>query len=302
MASCQRYLPVILLLLGLASTGRAIDSPASEPAESAAPARQELEFDRPAGDPSIRQPPGWVDASDRAVTPPFVESDVVVAIDYSTLALLASGLDVDQDGVVGRNRSLVSERNGLLSPARFWTTDPGDTVRALQLRVAQDLVARLAARRNNVGLTSFTLREARQGTSVPRHRDKPEVLVPVGAPAAVLAALADFPPPRERRRSDLGRLLERAAQLLDVAAASNVEARRPREILLLYIGEPSAPDGIYWSSRRALECAADLGERGIAVWGIPIRPGEVGYLDELTRRSGGQVIPLDQLDRRFGAL
>jgi Mg-chelatase subunit ChlD len=71
---------------------------------------------------------------------------------------------------------------------------------------------------------------------------------------------------------------------------------------LFYLGEPSAPDGIHWSSRRALERADELGERGIAVWGIPIRPGEVGYLNELTRRSGGRVIPLDQLDTRFGAL
>jgi hypothetical protein len=38
------------------------------------------------------------------------------------------------------------------------------------------------------------------------------------------------------------------------------------------------------------------------VWAIPFRPEEVGYLDELTRRSGGRVIPLDQLDTRFGAL
>jgi hypothetical protein len=297
MESCQRYV-LLILLLGLVSSGRANDSRAAEPA---APARQEIEIDRPAPDQHIRQPLPFVEVSGPAVTPPFFASDVVIVIDNSTLSLVASGIDVDQDGVVGRNRNEATEKSGLPTPGQFWTTDPGDTLHALQLRVARALVPRLAARQNNVGLTSFTLRAAPLGPSTSRLTDQPEVLVPVGAPGAVLAALADFPPAQERRRTDLSRLLERAAQLLDVAA-SNAEATRPRAILLLYLGKPSAPDGIHWSSLRALERADELGERGIAVWAIPFRPEEVGYLDELTRRSGGRVIPLDQLDTRFGAL
>jgi hypothetical protein len=264
MESCRRYVSVILLL-GLASSGPANGSLATE-----------------------------------AAARPFFASDVVLVIDNSTLALVASGIDVDGDGVVGRNRSEGTDRTGIPTPAQFWTTDSGDTVHALQLRVARALVPRLAERQNNLGLTSFTLRAPRKGISTSRHIDQPEVLVPVGAPDAVLAALADFPPAHERRRSDLSRLLERGAQLLDQAAA-NGERVRPRAILLLYVGESSAPDGIHWSSRRALERADELGERGIAVWAIPFRPGELGYLDELTRRSGGRVIPLDQLDAQFGA-
>jgi hypothetical protein len=264
MESYRRYVSVIFLL-GLVSSGPAIGSLAAEPGAR-----------------------------------PFFESDVVLVIDNSTLALVASGIDVDGDGVVGRNRSEVTERNGLRTPGEFWTTDSGDTVHALQLRVAQALVPRLADRQNNVGLTSFSLRAPRKGISTSRHIDQPEVLVPVGAPGAVLAALADFPPAHERRRTDLSRLLDRAAQLLD-QAASNAERVRPRAILLFYVGEPSAPDGIHWSSRRALERAEELGERGIAVWAIPFRPGGADYLDDLTRRSGGGVIPLDQLDAQFGA-
>jgi hypothetical protein len=299
MKICRRYMPVILLLC-LVSSGRADDL---HDAKSTAPAGQELEteFDRPAPDQHGRRPSDFVEGGGRVATPPFFESDVVVVIDNSTLSLVASGIDVDEDGVVGRNRSEATERTGFVTPAKFWTTDSGDTVHALQLRVARDLVPRLAARRNNVGLTSFTLRVSRQETSLSRFNDEPEVLVPVGAPDAVLAALADFPPAHERRRTDLGRLLERAAQLLDVAA-SKADATRPRAILLLFVGEPSAPDGIHWSSRRALEQADELGERGIAVWAIPLRPGELGYLDELTRRSGGKVITLGELDTRFGAL
>ena len=299
MESCQRYVPV-LLLLGFATLGIANDPAAAQPGEPAQQEHLAIELDRPVSDQHIREPVPLVEVSGRAGTLPFFASDVVVAIDNSTLSLVASGIDVDQDGVVGRNRSSVTQRDPLAPPAQFWTTDPGDTVRALQLRVARALVPRLAARQNNVGLTSFTFRARTSGTSVVRLTDKPEVLVPVGAPGAVLAALADFPPVHERRRTDLSRLLGRAAQLLDVAA-SNIDATRPRAILLLYVGKPSAPDGIHWSSRRALERADELGERGIAVWAIPFRPEEVGSLDELTRRSGGRVIPLDQLDTWFGA-
>jgi len=298
MKSVQLYAPVILLV-GLVSSGHADESRAPEPT---APAIREraIELGGSAPERQARRSPALVDGSDGVATAPFFASDVVIVVDRSTLSLVASGIDVDGDGVVGRNRSEATERRGLWTPARFWTTDPGDTLQALQLRVARALVLRLAARRNRVGLTSFTVRVHRQGGSLVRPSDDPEVLVPVGAPAAVLAALDGFPPAHERRRTDLGRLLERAAQLLDVAA-SNIESRRPRAILLLYLGEPSAPDGIHWSSRRALERADELGERGIAVWGIPLGPGEIDYLDELTRRSGGRVIPVDQLDASFGA-
>ena len=105
MVSCQRYAPVILLL-GLVSFGRADDLRA---AESAAPARREAAPDRPAPDPRVRQPSAVVEVGARAGTP-FYASDVVIVIDNSTLALVASGIDVDQDGVVGRNRSQATER------------------------------------------------------------------------------------------------------------------------------------------------------------------------------------------------
>jgi hypothetical protein len=291
---------MLILLLGLVCFGRANDSRAAEPASPARPAH-DLPLDHPAGDLTVRRPSASAEASQRIDPPPFVASDVVIVIDSSTLSLVASGIDVDQDGVVGRNRSEARERSGLLMPARFWTTDSGDTVHALQLRIARALVGRLAARENQVGLSSFTVRVHGVGVGGSRFNVKPEVLVPVGAPDAVLAALADFPPAYERRRTDLGLLLERAAQILDVAAA-NAESRRPRSILMLYLGEPSAPDGIHWSSRAALECAEGLGERGIAVWAIPLRPVEGDYLDRLTRASGGRIIPLDQLDRSFDAL
>ena len=238
------------------------------------------------------EPRAWIDS------PPFVSSDVVIAIDHSSLALLASGVDVDKDGDVGRNREwVVREKDPHRNPGWLWTTDSDDTVEVLQLEVARALVARLAARENRVGLASFTLRARSRGTTLVRLTEKPHIVVPVGAPDAVLAALTDFPPARERMRTDLVRLLELAAELLD--GASPQALGRPRTILLLSLGEPSAPDGIYWSSRRAAQLGANLDERDIAVWAVPFGTTNVGYLHELARSSGGNVVSLEQLDAIF---
>lgn len=279
----RRTLPLILLFLGIATSAVAI------------------EFAPPTSDQPVRQPVSSVEASGRAGTLPFVASDVVLLIDHSTLALLASGIDVDADGVVGRNRDSATEwGDRFAKPARFWTTDSGDTIEALQLQIARALVPRLAARHNRVGLASFTLRARTHGTSIVRLAQKPAVIVPVGKPDAVLAALEDFPAAHERRRTDLTRLLERAAALLE-DATHETEPDRPRVILLLSLGLPSAPDGLYWSSRRAVEYAGELAERGIVLWAIPFGNADTKFLKELTRSSGGNVVPLDRLDVQFGA-
>lgn len=229
-------------------------------------------------------------------TTSFLESDVVIVIDRSTLAAVSSGIDVDKDGVVGRDTREVRERGFFRESAKFWTTDADDTLGKLQLKIARALVERLALRQNRVGLTSFALRERFKGDV--RLTDKFRVSVPVGATGAVLAAIDDFPGVQERMRTDLSRLLEQGALLLD-QAVTHLEPPRPQAILLLSLGQPSAPDGVHWSSQRALKRATELGKRGIAVWAIALRPQDIGYLEELTRRGNGGVISLGQLDSRF---
>ncbi len=303
MGRCQRCLPLILLLLGCATPGVANDPPAAQPGAPAQQENLEIELIRPEPDQYIRQPPPLVEVSGRAGTLPFFASDVVILIDHSTLAVLASGIDVDADGVVGRNRRSVKEWDPFAMPARLWTTDSGDTVQALQLQIARALIPRLAARQNRVGLASFTFRARTNGTSIVRLTEKPAVIVPVGEPDAVLEALEDFPAARERRRTDLTRLLELGAKLLDDARPDRTEgtahSARPRAILLLSLGVPSAPDGIYWSSREAVELSGEFRERGIALWAIPFGRADPSFLSDLTRGSGGDVLPLDQLDAQF---
>ena len=237
---------------------------------------------------------GTPETDQRGAATPFVSSDVVLVFDRSSLALLASGVDVDQDGIVGRNLSTAKHAERTASPSRGWTSDADDTVEALQLEVARALVPRLADRGNRIGLASFTLRARTGGTSLVRFNDKPLTVVPIGPPDTVLSALSDFPSARERRHIDLARLLEVAANVLDAA-----EPGRPRVILLLSAGEPSAPDGLHWSTRRAIEVGHELGARGTTIWAIHFGFADARYLAELTQPTGGDVLPLERLDALF---
>jgi len=291
---------MILLLIAFAKPGVASDLSAAQPGETTQQEPLAIELDRPVSDQHIREPVPNVEVSGRAGTLPFVASDVVLLIDHSTLAALASGIDVDRDGVVGRTRSSVRYWDPLGPNVPFWTTDPGDTLSEMQLKISRALVSRLAARQNRVGLVSFTFRARTGGSTIVRLTEKPGVSVPVGEPDAVLAALADFPEAQERRWTDLTRLIERGAELL-IDATPDSEPPRQRAIILLSLGEPSAPSGVGWSSKRAVEYAGELSERGITLWAIPLRRYDMPFLSELTQGSGGKLLPLEQLHTQFGA-
>jgi hypothetical protein len=299
MRICQRFLSLIPILLGLATSGAASDDSAAHPGEPTRRNHIEIELDRPAPNQRIDQSLPFVTVSGRAGTLPVVESDVVLLLDQSTMGLVASGIDVDGDGVVGRTSSTVTEWDSFERSARLWSSDSGDTLQQLQLRVARALTRRLVARRNRVGLVSFNFRARGQGGSnVMRLTEKSAVTVPVGKPDAVLAALADFPVAQKRRWTNLTRLIERGAEILDEATLHG-EPARPRALLLLSFGKPSAPTGVGWSADQGVGQARLLGKRGIPVWAVALRSMDMAFLEELVRGNGGEVVPLDQLDAQF---
>ncbi|MEE2672938.1 MAG: vWA domain-containing protein [Myxococcota bacterium] len=251
-----------------------------------------------AGDPSPQTAPGTPNLLPRSAGV-LSESDVVLVLDQSTPGLLASGLDVDGDGVVGRTHTWVTEKNPFSRPPSSWTSDPDDTIRELQMQIARALVPRLAARGDRVGLLAFIQRAEQHQLTRTRHVDRPTIEAPVGGPEAVLSALDEIPPPQARRRFDLARALKLAEGLL--AAAPGAEPDRPRAILLLSLGRPSAPDGIHWASQRALETARRLGAGGTQIWAIPFGGADVSFLTDLTDGTGGRVVPLAQLAQLLAA-
>jgi len=296
----RRLLQMVPLLVAVATPGLADESPGGALAEPGRLRPLAIELDRPAPEQHIREPGPRTEVSGRAGSLPFFESDVVILIDNSTLAATASGIDVDEDGKVGRNRSSVTHREPLAPDVPLWTTDSGDTIQQMQLRIARALVARLADRQNRVGLASINFRSRSRGAGVVRLTERPRVSVPVGDPDAVLAALADFPAAQERRWTDLTRLLEVGAELLD-AATPEGEPSRSRAILLLSLGPPSAPVDVGWSSKQAVESAGGLADLGIALWAVPLRSADTPFLSELSHGGGGNLLRLDQLDEQFSA-
>src|SRR5262245_29036919 len=80
--------------------------------------------------------------------------DVMLVIDVSDSTKVASGADVDRDGMVG-----VNPHNELLPPGAVapdvFSTDPGDTVLQAQIVAARALLAGLDPKRVRVGLVTF---------------------------------------------------------------------------------------------------------------------------------------------------
>jgi NAD(P)-dependent dehydrogenase (short-subunit alcohol dehydrogenase family) len=211
------------------------------------------------------------------------DSDLVIALDRSNSALLASGHDIDGDGAVGRNRHSVKEDHGYGELHRTWTDDPGDTIFAAELAEATRLVDALLDRRSRVGIATFT--------SVVHRR------APVGDPSVARAALAAMRPSldHEWTGTNLARALAIAGMMLD-SAPPTPSKQRLRSILLFSDGRPTQPGGTHWASREALAAARELAERGIAVYSVAI--GEVSdpeFLAELATASGGGLLSLEDL-------
>ena len=69
-----------------------------------------------------------VEVRGRAPASDLYASDIVIAIDLSNSALLASGVDLDHDGTVGTTRRWAKNGGGRGRPPRRWTSDRGDTI------------------------------------------------------------------------------------------------------------------------------------------------------------------------------
>jgi hypothetical protein len=217
----------------------------------------------------------------RVAGPQIVDADVVVAIDQSNSALLASGRDVDGDGEVGRTRRWAEDLGGYGEPHRLWTSDRGDTVHAAEVAAADALIAGLGASGNRVGLLTFT--------------DAVHVHAGVGDASAARSALQRLRPFADWTGTNLARALHISGSMLASATPRAGEGRR-RAVVLFSDGKPSAPDGEHWASRRALEVAHELGAGGVAVFTVAFgEEPDPRYLAELANAAGGSLLSPEDL-------
>jgi len=245
-----------------------------------APRRLDLELIAPSSGVHIRRLVPLALVKGRVRGPELFDSDVVIAIDQSNSALLASGLDVDGDGFVGHTRRWAKNGGGYGKPHRGWTSDHGDTVLDAELSAANALIGGLAARGNRIGLLTFS--------------DATRVRAEIGAPAAALSALKGIRPIVDWTGTNHSRALAIADRLL--SSATPDPAARPRAILLFSDGRPTAPDGEHWASKRAIEAAGELGERGVAVFTASFgEDSDPEYLGRLANASGGSLLSPEDL-------
>lgn len=207
-------------------------------------------------------------------------ADLVIAIDQSNSALFASGVDLDGDAQVGRNRSWLRRGEGYGKHPASWTSDAGDSAFAAEVGAATALVDALAER-SRIGVLTF--------------RDAVHVRQAVGDADAARAALAKIRPSPDWTGTNLARALDVGVGMLDAAAAPDRKAP-PRAIVLFTDGRPTAPDGRHWASERALERARELATRGVAIFAVPVgEQAEPEYLAQLASASGGSLLALEDL-------
>lgn len=289
MASCPLRLAPLLLAVACAT------APPPTPAE---PAGFELQVVSPRPGASVRNAAGLVEVTGRVGRDWLLHADVVLAIDLSNSAFLASGIDLDGDGTRGKTHRFAEDGMHQDRPWRSWTSDPDDAMVLVELEAARNLIRSLDAAETRIGALTYT-NEAR-------------VRAPLGSPLNALAAVdeirivenyeVDF------EGTDIARALRESRELF-LAAPHLDGPDRPRVVFLLSDGKPTVHPGAggqktarHWAARAAIREAQELTERKIAVcvlgFGEDVvspepEQAEVAFLDELARSTGCLHIPVD---------
>ncbi|MEE9278598.1 MAG: VWA domain-containing protein [Myxococcota bacterium] len=250
-----------------------------------------LELDRPAPDQRVRLAAPLVEVRGRTLiaeldgrraegdVAELVSADVVLALDLSNSSLWATGIDVDGDGKVGKDRR--SHWPGSHErPHRSWTSDPDDTIIRAELLAAGTVVARLAQRGARLGVITYT--------------GRPRTRAEVGSPERAAASLERIRIIVDWTGTDVSRALARASELL-VNARRRPGPSRPKVVLLFSDGEPTAPHSKYVAKRRALKQSRELIEEGIQVYTLAFGEDareDPGVLQEIAELTGGRFIPV----------
>ena len=177
----------------------------------------------------------WIEVRGRAGTAELFESDVVIAVDLSLSTLRPSGIDLDEDGVIGKLRGSVISRGTRDVPSRAWTTDFDDTVSHVELEAARALILALGHRRNRIGLVSYT--------------ERGRVRAEVGEPISALAALERFRVSDISSGTSIAAALKKSRELLE---SLDPASGRQRTLLLFTDGRPTAPTNAYLAWLRAV--------------------------------------------------
>jgi hypothetical protein len=210
--------------------------------------------------------------------------DVAVAIDLSASTRLRSGVDVNENGVVGKSAPEIREDYwGTASPEKL-CDDPGDTIAAAEIMAVRRLLKLLNPERTRVALIAFG--------------DKAELVAPLTATRAQVMAALDV---LDKRHGWYGGTNYAAA--LDVAreallaAPAEGQAERKRSILFLSDGYPTLPPPEPNPGRAAIAAARAVGTKDVRIHSFALGPEAArgrDVLDLMSRLSKGSLTEIDR--------
>jgi Mg-chelatase subunit ChlD len=238
-----------------------------------------MEVDVPADGAEHVGPLAWLEVRGWAGVNRSGEHDVVVLVDVSGSTAYASGIDVDEDGKLGR-ASRRREAWRSFNP-RYLSSDPDDTVLAAELVATRRLVELLDRGRVRVGLISF--------------HGRARLDAPLGSrPERLAAALQRLDGSFGSGMTDMAAALRLAVEAL---GSSDDSGERGRSILILSDGYPTAPGSEREAERAALDAARAAADAGIRVSAFALGVGEPRDPDvfaSVARLSGGLHVRIEK--------
>ncbi len=237
-----------------------------------------LEVDVPRSGDAVHESINLVEVRGWAGTGLRGKHDVVIVLDRSGSTFRASGVDVDGDGIVGRQFPGEPPDEIVL-----WTTDFGDTIVAAETLAARRLVERLDPETTRMAIVTFG--------------GNAKVEAPLGSSRAqLLAALDALPPSPNENGTNIYGALETAIGVFE-AAPAELGLTRQREILLLSDGVPTSPPVPPGAAQRISVHAARNAARAHArIYAYALGPTAAvarDRFDEIVRANGGELLVLD---------
>lgn len=212
-----------------------------------------LEIEDPHDQALIREPYPLVEIRGWAGTGIRGQHDVVVVLDRSGSTFEASGLDIDGDGIVGRNR-IVEGPGGY---KQFLVSDPGDSIARALTQAARNLIDRMNPETTRMGLVTFGRSE--------------RVRARVGSSRAELLAALDAIPDRPETGGTYfyGAII---ASIKVFQMAPTIEGKRYRSIVFLSDGLPNRPPPEYFAQKAAVRAAQHAGRDRIHIYSFALGP------------------------------
>jgi len=273
-----RLVPVLILLAALAA--------GDAPAQSTASGDEQVWIDlrSPTDGLVQRLPLAMIEVDGSTGAGRLHYHDVAVVIDLSASTRLRSGVDVNENGVVGKASPEIREDYwGSASPEKL-CDDPGDTIAAAEIAAVRRLLKLLNPERTRVALIAFG--------------DRGEVVAPLTAKRAQVDAALDE---LDKRHGWYGGT--NYASALDVARAALLDAPaegkagRKRSILFLSDGYPTLPPPEPNPGRSALASARAAGEKDVHIHSFALGPEAVrgrDVLDLMSRVSNGSLTEIER--------